>query len=79
MKDVDFNKVLTSMIPLVLAAMWWVISTLDALQDSTEDFRNSLHAIEATLSQIKWFAAGALALFFADSVGLGNAIKLLGL
>jgi GTP cyclohydrolase II len=53
--------------------------TLDALQDSTEDFRNSLHAIEATLSQIKWFAAGALALFFADSVGLGNAIKLLGL
>ena len=52
---------------------------LDALQDTTEDFRNSLHAIEATLSQIKWFAAGALALFFADSVGLGNAIKLLGL
>jgi GTP cyclohydrolase II len=53
--------------------------TLDALQDSTEDFRNSLHAIEATLSQIKWFAAGALALFFADSIGLGNAIKLLGI
>jgi GTP cyclohydrolase II len=53
--------------------------TLDALQDSTEDFRNSLHAIEATLSQIKWFAAGALALFFADSVGLGNVIKLLGI
>ena len=52
---------------------------LDALQDTTEDFRSSLHAIEATLSQIKWFAAGALALFFADSVGLGNAIKLLGL
>lgn len=53
--------------------------TLDALQDSTEDFRASLHAIETTLSQIKWFAAGALALFFADSVGLGNAIKLLGI
>lgn len=52
---------------------------LDGLQDTTEDFRASLHAIEATLAQIKWFAAGALALFFADSVGLGNAIKLLGL
>lgn len=53
--------------------------TLDALQDSTEDFRKSLHAIEATLSQIKWFAAGALALFFADSVGLAQAFKLIGL
>jgi GTP cyclohydrolase II len=53
--------------------------TLDALQDSTEDFRQSLHAIEATLSQIKWFAAGALALFFADSMGLTQALKLLGI
>jgi GTP cyclohydrolase II len=53
--------------------------TLDALQDSTEDFRASLHAIEATLSQIKWFAAGALALFFADSVGLSQAFKLIGM
>jgi hypothetical protein len=31
MKDVDFNKVLTSMIPLVLAAMWWVISSVNDL------------------------------------------------
>jgi hypothetical protein len=53
--------------------------TLDSLQDSTEDFRASLHAIEATLSQIKWFAAGALALFFADSVGLSQAFKLIGM
>jgi GTP cyclohydrolase II len=53
--------------------------TLDALQDSTEDFRKSLHAIEATLSQIKWFAMGASALYFADSMGLTQAFKLLGL
>jgi GTP cyclohydrolase II len=53
--------------------------TLDALQDSTEDFRQSLHAIEATLSQIKWFAMGASALYFADSMGLTQALKLLGI
>lgn len=53
--------------------------TLDALQDSTEDFRASLHAIETTLSQIKWFAMGASALYFADSMGLTHAFKLLGL
>jgi chlorite dismutase len=53
--------------------------TLDALQDSSEDFRKSLHAIEATLSQIKWFAMGASALYFADSLGITQAFKLLGL
>jgi GTP cyclohydrolase II len=53
--------------------------TLDALQDSTEDFRKSLHAIEATLSQIKWFAMGASALYFADSMGLTQVFKLLGM
>jgi chlorite dismutase len=53
--------------------------TLDALQDSSEDFRKSLHAIEATLSQIKWFAMGASALYFADSMGITQAFKLLGL
>jgi chlorite dismutase len=53
--------------------------TLDALQDSTEDFRKSLHAIEGTLSQIKWFAMGASALYFADSIGLTQAFKLLGI
>jgi hypothetical protein len=52
---------------------------LEALQDSTEDFRKSLHAIEATLSQIKWFAMGASALYFADSLGITQAFKLLGL
>ena len=52
---------------------------LDRLQDTTEDFRKSLHAIQATLSQIKWFAMGAVALYFADSMGLTQAFKLLGL
>lgn len=52
---------------------------LDALQDSTEDFRQSLHTIEATLAQIKWFAMGALALYVADKVGLPQAIKMLGI
>lgn len=52
---------------------------LDRLQDSTEDFQKSLHAIEQTLSQIKWFAAGACALYFAEQLGLGNALKIIGL
>lgn len=52
---------------------------LEGLQDSTADFRKSLHAIEATLSQIKWFAIGASALYFADQFGITQAFKLLGL
>ena len=51
---------------------------LETLQDSSEDFRRSLHAIEKTLFQIKWFAMGASALYFADQMGLTRIFKLLG-
>jgi len=65
-----------------IAKVEWTIEhhteALEKLQDSTEDFRKSLHAIEATLSQIKYFAAGAIFLYFADAVGLTNLIKLIG-
>lgn len=53
--------------------------TLDRLQDTTEDFKESLHAIQQTLSQIKWFAMGAIFLSFADQMGMGNLMKLFGI
>jgi len=53
--------------------------TLDRLQESTEDFAESLHAIQQTLSQIKWFAMGAIALYAADKLGVAQIFKLLGL
>jgi hypothetical protein len=37
----------------------------------------SLLSIEKTLSQIKWIATGAIAIFVAQSVGLDKAVKLL--
>lgn len=49
--------------------------TLRDLQNSTEDFRQSLHAIQSTLSQIKWFAMGATALYMADYMGLSAFLQ----
>ena len=51
---------------------------LDSLKQSSDDFHESLQDIRSTLSQIKYFAAGALALYFADHLGLANALKLIG-
>lgn len=51
---------------------------LKELHNTTEDLHESLLGIQATLSQIKWFAMGAVALYFADSIGLTQALKLLG-
>jgi hypothetical protein len=42
MKDVDFNKVLTSMIPLVLAAMWWVISSVNDLDKEIQGVKGNM-------------------------------------
>lgn len=49
--------------------------TLRDLQNSTEDFRQSLHAIQSTLSQIKWFAMGATAIYMADYMGLDALVQ----
>jgi hypothetical protein len=45
MKDFDYSKVLTSLIPLVLAAMWWVIS-------SVNDVRNEVSGIKANMMML---------------------------
>lgn len=45
------------------------------LRAATIDFRMSLHKIEATLSQIKWFVIGAMAFYGANELGIGGIIK----
>jgi len=45
MKDFDYSKVLTSLIPLVLAAMWWVISNVN-------DVRNEVSGIKANMMML---------------------------
>jgi len=45
MKDFDYSKILTSLIPLVLAAMWWVIS-------SVNDVRNEVSGIKANMMML---------------------------
>jgi len=42
MKDFDFSKVLTSLIPLVLAAMWWVISSVNALDKEIQGVKGNM-------------------------------------
>ena len=45
MKDFDYSKILTSLIPLVLAAMWWVISNVN-------DVRNEVSGIKANMMML---------------------------
>ena len=45
MKDFDYSKILTSLIPLVLAAMWWVISNVN-------DVRNEVSGIRANMMML---------------------------
>jgi len=42
MKDFDFSKLLTSMIPLVLAAMWWVISSVNEVEKDIQGIRGNM-------------------------------------
>jgi predicted ribosome quality control (RQC) complex YloA/Tae2 family protein len=51
---------------------------LKELKDNSEDLREALNKIELNLKQIKWFAMGASALYFADSFGLTAMLKILG-
>jgi predicted nucleic acid-binding Zn-ribbon protein len=50
---------------------------LKKLQDISETLKRSLIGIEKTLAQIKWLATGAFVAFFAQSMGLDKALKLL--
>lgn len=50
---------------------------LKKLQDISETLKRSLVGIEKTLSQIKWLSTGAFVAFFAQSMGLDKALKLL--
>ena len=45
MKEFDYSKILTSLIPLVLAAMWWVISNVN-------DVRNEVSGIKANMMML---------------------------
>lgn len=47
MKGLDISKVLASLTPVLLAAMWWVISSVNALhQDITEIRGNMMMLID---------------------------------
>jgi hypothetical protein len=47
MKGVDISKILASLTPLLLAAMWWVISSVnDIHQDITEIRGNMMMLID---------------------------------
>jgi uncharacterized coiled-coil protein SlyX len=50
---------------------------LNELKDTSDEMRQSLRAIQATLSQIKWVAIGVGLSYFAQQFGLSEFIKLL--
>lgn len=50
---------------------------LNELKDTSDEMRQSLRAIQATLSQIKWVAIGVGLSYFAQQFGLSEFLKLL--
>jgi hypothetical protein len=42
MEKFDYTKLLTSLIPLVLAAMWWVISSVGALDKEIQGVKGNM-------------------------------------
>jgi len=50
---------------------------LSELRDTSDEMRQSLRAIQATLSQIKWVAIGVGLSYFAQQFGLSEFLKLL--
>jgi len=49
---------------------------LTELKDTSAELRQTLHGIQTTLMQIKWIAIGAGIMYFADSFGVTELIKL---
>ncbi len=50
---------------------------LSELRDTSDEMRQSLRAIQATLSQIKWVAIGVGLSYFAQQFGLSQLFTLL--
>jgi len=50
---------------------------LHELKDTSDEMRQSLRSIQATLSQIKWVAIGVGLSYFAQQFGLSQFLKLL--
>lgn len=50
---------------------------LNELKDTSDEMRQSLRAIQATLSQIKWVAIGVGLSYFAQQFGLSQLFTLL--
>lgn len=50
---------------------------LKELRDTSDDMRQSLRSIQATLSQIKWVAVGIGVAYFSQQFGLSEILKLL--
>lgn len=50
---------------------------INEIKREAKQTATALLSIEKTLSQIKWIATGAAALFVAQSVGLDKAVKLI--
>jgi hypothetical protein len=50
---------------------------LNELKDTSDEMRQSLRAIQATLSQIKWVAIGVGLSYFAQQFGLSEFLKIL--
>lgn len=59
----------------------WIIEqhTTDIKEQSdiTKHLKKSLFGIERTLTQLKWFAIGACALFVLDQIGMAELINLM--
>ena len=48
-----------------------------SLSDTTAHLKKTLYGIEKTLTQIRWFAMGGIALYIADQFGLTKILQLL--
>jgi len=61
--------------------MEWTVeqhaTELKEQSDITRHLKKSLYGIEKTLTQLKWFAMGACALFVLDQFGMMEIIELM--
>jgi len=51
---------------------------LKTLTANANELRGMLDSINRTLLQIKWLVVGGAVVYWAQSMGLGSALKLLG-
>lgn len=53
--------------------------SIKELRGVSKELKKSLYSIHQTLVQIKWFAVGAAAILFANQMGLGSLLRLIGI